>query len=110
MPTARAELLDRDGLSDNPAHIDPHQGDGGNWTVRVRYDGSSQMVNLAVVVRLVRDLRKIKEHELADRFEAAADKARRNSLRSGTHEDYAARRLYNVSSRTRRISSKGWPQ
>ena len=93
MPT-RAELLDRHGLRDNPAHIDPHQSDSGDWAVRVRHAGSVTVrVNLAVVVRLVSDLRKIKEYSLADRFEAAADNARRNSLRGGTHEDYVARRL-----------------
>ncbi len=110
MPT-RAELLDHHGLRDNPAHIDPHQSVGGDWAVRIRHAGSGTvMVNLAVVVRLVSDLRKIKEHSLADRFEAAADNARRNSLRGGTHEDYAARRLYNQSSPSRPASSKAWPR
>ena len=98
----RAELLQRVGLMDNPAHIGALQHDDGEWAVLVGYGRSpNRMVALAGAVQLVSDLRKIDEHNLADCFEAAADMARRYSLRAGTHEDVTSRHKHTVVGRAK---------
>jgi hypothetical protein len=81
----RAELLEDAGLSENPAFIGALQRSSGEWAVFVGYGRSpNRTVDIAGAVHLVRKLRKINEHNLADRFEAAADTARRYALRSST--------------------------
>ena len=98
----RAELLEGAGLIDNPAHLGAQQLDSGEWVVFAGYSRvPSRFVNIAGAARLVVALRNIKEHNLADRFEAAADTARRYSLRSGTHEDRTARHKHTVVGRAK---------
>jgi len=100
--TTRAELLEGMDLRDDPAHLDARQRDSGEWTVFVGYGSApNRMVDIGDAVRLVADLRKISEHSLADRFEAAADSARRYSLRAGTHEDVTSRHKHTVVGRAK---------
>jgi hypothetical protein len=106
----RAELLESVGLWDNPAHLDAQQRESGEWSVFVGYSrGPNRMVDIAGAVRLVAELRKISEHSLADRFEAAADTARRYSLRSGTHEDITSRHKHTVVGRAK-PTQRTWPR
>jgi hypothetical protein len=88
----RAQLLEDAGLSENPTFVGAQQRSSGEWAVFVGYSRSpNRTMDIAGAVRLVANLRKISEHNLADKFEAAADMARRYSLRSGTFEDIASR-------------------
>jgi len=104
----RAELLEGAGLLDNPAHLDARQLDSGEWVVFAGYGRvPSRFVNIAGAARLVVELRSIREHNLADRFEAAADTARRYALRAGTHEDRASRHKHTVVGRAK-PAQKTW--
>lgn len=104
----RAQLLEDAGLMDNPAHLDARQRDSGEWVVFAGYSrGPNRILDIAGAVRLVAELRKIREHSLADRFEAAADSARRYSLRAGTHEDSAWRHKHAVVGRAKPAQKTG---
>jgi len=97
-----AELLQASGLMDNPAHVGVHQHDSGEWEVFVGYSRDpARTIAIAAAVQLVTELRKFGEHNLADRFEAAADTARRYSLRAGTHEDMKSRHKYRMVGRAK---------